>query len=133
MVEFVGAAAALTQLAKYSIELANGAPEFARRLRQAPVLARQWNDHATLLVGLGQTMQSCGGLTDHVTVDILDRCKNEADELHLLLRDLAIATGDGRLVKVKKKISIIWKEKEIERLLLSIGQRSDVLQKHALL
>ena len=133
MAEVVGALAAFTQLAKYSFDIANGVPELTRRLRQAPQLVRQWNDHVTLVVSLAQLMTDQASFIDQSNTEILERCCNEAIELHSLLESLMTATGDGMLVRVKKRLLVLHKEKEVERILYSIERRSNGLQKQIVL
>jgi hypothetical protein len=128
MAEIVGLVAAVTQLAKYSVDIANGLPNFTRRMRHASLSIQQWSDHAALLCSLAQTLRSQPDLSDQIHRDIIDRCRLEAENLAGVLKGLSIDSSDGRLARLKKKVTIVQKEKEIYNAIVSIGQRSGVLQ-----
>jgi hypothetical protein len=132
MAEFVGLVAAVTQLAKYSVDIANGLPNFTRRMRNASLSVQQWSDHAALLYSLAQTLRSQPDLPDQSRHDIIDRCRLEAEILGGVLKGLSIDSADGRFARLKKKLAIVQKEKEIYNALESIGQRSGVLQQQLL-
>jgi hypothetical protein len=132
MAEIVGLVAAVTQLAKYSVDIANGLPNFTRRMRHASLSVQQWSDHAALLCSLAQTLRSQPDLPDQIHRDIIDRCRLEAENLGGVLKGLSIDSSDGRFARLKKKVTIVQKEKEIYNAIVSIGQRSGVLQQHLL-
>ncbi|KAK7185293.1 hypothetical protein PSPO01_08810 [Paraphaeosphaeria sporulosa] len=126
--EFVGAIAALTQLAKYGFELANSIPETRRRLRHAPTLLREWNDRASLLASLAETLQNQPALVPRVQPEIIARLVGDVRHVASLLQDLAVATEDGKMVRVKKRVHIIRKERDINKALGSIGHLESALQ-----
>ena len=130
--EFIGAAAALTQLAKYGIDIANGIPEFSRRLRNAPASVQEWTDHTSLLVSLTQILQQQPTLLQHVQPEIIVRLHTYAEKVASLLQQLTAAAKDGKMERMKKRVQIVRKEKEVEKALKSIGLVSNALQAHLL-
>jgi len=128
MAEFLGAAAGLTQLAKYSLDICNGTADLARRMRQAPTLLQQQRDHASSIICLLQTLRAHATCIDQIAQDALGRCIEEADKIHASLTELAVLADDGKFTRVRKKFVLVRKEKEIDKLLCSIGQRSSILQ-----
>ncbi|KAF1967856.1 hypothetical protein BU23DRAFT_658064 [Bimuria novae-zelandiae CBS 107.79] len=133
MVEYIGAAAAVAQLAKYGLDIANGIPEIATRVRQAPALLRRWTDHASLLVSLAQTLHHRPALLRHVQPEVIARLSTEAGSVASLLRDLVTHAGDGRAARIRKRIHILRKENEIDKALGSIAVVGHALQAHILL
>lgn len=122
MVEFVGAAAASLQLAKYSFSAANAIPDFAQRVRKAPTTQGRWIDQATLLTNasLGAYRQLN---TNVIPSSIMDRLTEDLNNVQSVLHKSTIRTDDGRIAKMWKNIRIVRKETELNKEMLAISQR----------
>ncbi|KAG9193988.1 hypothetical protein G6011_04023 [Alternaria panax] len=132
MVEFIGVAAAIPQLAKYTFSAFNTLPDLHRRFQKAPKTVNRWQDDVSLLSSLAQYYRINPGLAGQVSVDVLDRFSECAEDLGLQFKKLAILPADGSCSRFKKSIGIIRKEREINQALVSIIQRNTLISSHLL-
>jgi hypothetical protein len=132
MVEFIGAAAAIPQLAKYGLSAINTIPDFYRRFQRAPNTLHQWHDDVSLLVSLAKSYRLQPNLVGQVPVDIIDRFSESAEDLALQFEKLTVIPADGSFSRLKKNLGIIRKEREINHALVSIVQRSTLISSHLL-
>jgi hypothetical protein len=122
MVEFIGAAAAIPQLAKYSFSAANAIPDFARRVRKAPITQDRWIEQATLLTST--SLEACRQLNSNVVLSpIIDRLTEELNSVRSLLQETTINTNDGKIAKMRKNIRVVRQETELNKEMLAISQR----------
>jgi hypothetical protein len=122
MVEFIGAAAASLQLAKYSFSAANAIPDFAQRVRKAPTTQGRWIDQATLLTNA--SLEAYKQLnTNTIPSTIIDHLTEDLNSVQSELRKTTIHTDDGRVAKMWKNIRIVRKETEVNKEMLAISQR----------
>lgn len=124
MVEFIGAAAAIPQLAKYTFSVVNAVPDFMHRMRKAPSTQRQWDDQATLLVSLSQKFHLQPSAGNAISPAILDRLDDDLKRVIPFLRDTTIGVSDSGLAKIRKKFAIVRKEAKINQVLTTVIQRS---------
>ena len=132
MVEFVGAVAAIPQLVKYSFSAANAVPDFARRMRKAPVTQRQWDDQTLLLSSLSQAVHANPAFTNTVPSGVIDRLDSDLNKVLPALRNLRISAADSRMTRMRKRARILRKEAEMKEDLQLILQRS-LLCSHVLM
>lgn len=130
MVEYIGAVAAIPQLAKYSYNAINSVPDFTKRLRKAPETLQQWHDHASLLTSLVESWQAQPEFVNQISSDLLHRFGEDAEELRKLFEKMSEATADGRFLRIKKHINVVRKEKELNQILASIAQRSSLISSY---
>ncbi|CAN9171109.1 unnamed protein product [Alternaria alternata] len=122
MVEFVGAAAASLQLAKYSFSAANAIPDFAQRVRKAPTTQGRWIDQATLLTNA--SLEAYRQLnTNVIPSTIMDHLTEDLNSVQSVLRKTTIHTDDRRIAKMWKNIRVVRKETELNKEMLAISQR----------
>ncbi|CAN9239061.1 unnamed protein product [Alternaria alternata] len=123
MVEFIGAAAASLQLAKYSFSAANAVPDFAQRVRNAPITQGRWIDQATLLTKA--SLEACRQLnTNVIPSPIMDRLTEDLNSVQSVLHKSTIHTDDGRIAKMWKNIRVVRKETELNKEMLAISQQT---------
>jgi hypothetical protein len=127
MVEFIGAAAAIPQLAKYSFSAFNTIPDLHRRIHKAPHTLRQWHDDASLLVSLAQSYQLQPDLMGQTSCGIIDRFSKNSEELRSCFQKYLDDPADGKLSRFKKSIGVVRKEKEFSQALTSIVQRNALI------
>ncbi|CAN9175373.1 unnamed protein product [Alternaria alternata] len=122
MVEFIGAAAAIPQLAKYSFSVVNAVPDFTRRVRKAPATQDRWIDQATLLTNI--SLEACRQLnTNVIPSPIIDRLTEDLNSVQSVLHKTKIHTDDGRIAKMWKNIRVVRKETELNKEMLAISQQ----------
>ncbi|CAN9132245.1 unnamed protein product [Alternaria alternata] len=122
MVEFIGAAAASLQLAKYSFSAANAVPDFAQRVRKASITQDRWIDQATLLTKA--SLEACRQLdTNFIPSPIMDRLTEDLNSVQSVLHKSTIHTDDGMIAKMWKNIRVVRKETELNKEMLAISQR----------
>ncbi|RYO26264.1 hypothetical protein AA0113_g2792 [Alternaria arborescens] len=120
MVEFIGAAAAIPQLVKYGFSAANAVPDFARRVRKAPITQDRWIDQATLLTNA--SLEACRQLnTNVIPSPIMDRLTEDLNSVQSVLHKTTIHTNDGRIAKMWKHIRVVRKETELNKEMLAIS------------
>ncbi|CAO2655105.1 Nn.00g101690.m01.CDS01 [Neocucurbitaria sp. VM-36] len=124
MVEFIGAAAAIPQLAKYTFSAVNTVPDLMRKVRKAPITQRQWDDQAILLASLSERFHLRPSSTSTIPPVILDRIDDDLNNILPFLRNTTIDTSDGRLARIRKKIAIVRRESEMNRDFSVVTQRS---------
>jgi tetratricopeptide (TPR) repeat protein len=127
MVEFIGAAAAIPQLAKYSFSAFNTIPDLHRRVQKAPTTLRQWHDDASLLVSLAQSYQVQPCLVGSVSCGIIDRFSENAEDLRASFQKYLVVSADGKLSKLRKSIGVVRKEKEFNQAMTSVIQRNTLI------
>jgi hypothetical protein len=122
MVEFIGAAAASLQLAKYSFSAVNAVPDFARRVRKAPTTQGRLIDQATLLTNA--SLETCRPLNNNVIPSsIMDHLTEDLNSVHSVLHKTTIHTDDGKIAKIWKNVRVVRKETELNKEMLAISQR----------
>ena len=122
MVEFIGAAAAALQLARYSVSAANAVPDFARRVRKAPVTQDRWTDQATLLTTTSQqAYQHINGST--ALSPIINRLTEHLECVRSQLHQTALDTDDGKIARLRKKIRVVRRENELDKEIQAISQQ----------
>jgi hypothetical protein len=122
MVEFIGAAAASLQLAKYSFNAANAVPDFARRVRKAPAIQGRLTDQATLLTNA--SLETCRPVNNNfIPSPVMDRLTEDLNSVQSLLHKTTIRTDDGKIAKIWKSVRVVRKETELNKEMLAISQR----------
>jgi hypothetical protein len=124
MVEYVGAAAAVSQLAKYGLSTANSVPDFVRRVKKAPVTQLQWSTQLSLLTSLSQEVHKQSVHSGAISSTILSHIADELSKISPSLRDTEIDADDGRLARMRKKIRVVGKETDINKDLAIVTQQS---------
>lgn len=132
MVEYIGAVAAIPQLAKYSYAAVTSIPDLKRRLSKAPDTLRHWQDDATLLISLTESLLLRPDLVHRIPPDILDRINDDAKEFQNALDTVSSATSTGTIGKLKANIGILRKERQFRQTLATAAQRSSVISCHLL-
>ncbi|OAL44467.1 TPR-like protein [Pyrenochaeta sp. DS3sAY3a] len=127
MVEYIGAVAAIPQLAKYSYAAVTSIPDLKRRLRKAPDTLRHWQDDATLLISLTESLQARPDLVHQIPTDLLDRIDHDAKEFQNVLVQVSSSASNGRISHLKANIGILRKERQIRQALATISQRSSLI------
>ncbi|EAT81123.1 hypothetical protein SNOG_11415 [Parastagonospora nodorum SN15] len=107
MAEWIGVAAAIPQLAKYSLTATNAVPDFVRRVRKAPITQNQWADQASLLASLSQEVHKQRVDNTAVASSILGQLDDDLNKILPFLRRTKIDAADGRLARLKKRIRIL--------------------------
>ncbi|KAH3911392.1 hypothetical protein HBH56_134320 [Parastagonospora nodorum] len=133
MAEWIGVAAAIPQLAKYSLTATNAVPDFVRRVRKAPITQNQWADQASLLASLSQEVHKQRVDNTAVASSILGQLDDDLNKILPFLRRTKIDAADGRLARLKKRIRIVNRETEMVKELANFAQRSTLCSQLAIL
>ncbi|CAN9174328.1 unnamed protein product [Alternaria alternata] len=122
MVEWIGVAAAIPQLAKYGVGAANAVPDFARRVRKAPTTQERWTDQENLLTNLSLEARKQANFMSTSSA-IIDRLSEDLNNCQTILRSTAIDTNDGKVTRLRKKLRVARKQDEMDSEILSLSQR----------
>ena len=122
MVEFIGAAAAGLQLAKYSFSAANAVPDIARRVHKAPITQGRWIDQATILTTTSQ--EAYQEINSNTALSpIIDRLTKDLECVRSQLQQTTMNTDDGKIARLRKRIMVVRRESELNQEMQAISQQ----------